>query len=207
MRLVVAEDGVLGDVGDGPGADGDDRQARLQLAEDLVDGVLVGVGLPVVAGLQDDRADLPAGVGEQPVHEILEVLVPAAHRGRILHHQHRPRALREVVEDGGQGQEGVGPDLDPVQLEAHEPGGLGQGLQLAPQRGHVGRVVAELGDGVAVIVCLHTAAARRDRVGRGDHRLPERRGGIRHRRLRYISSARSRDRRCRAVWTPGNSGR
>ena len=74
---------MLGDVGDGPGTDGDDRQARLQLAEDLVDGVLVGVGLPVFAGLQDDRADLPAGVGEQPVHEILEVLVPAAHRGRI----------------------------------------------------------------------------------------------------------------------------
>ena len=51
--------GVLGDVGDGPGADRDDRQARLQLAEDLLDGVLVGVGLPVLAGLQDDACGPP----------------------------------------------------------------------------------------------------------------------------------------------------
>ena len=89
----------------------------------------------------------------------------------------------------GQGQEGVGPDLDPVQLEALEARGLGQRVQLAPQRGHVGRVVAELGDGYG---------------GHGHHLPPQ---AATRRRLRYISSARSWARRCSAGWTPGNSGR
>ena len=56
---------MLGDVGDRARAERDHRHARSQFAEHLLDRVIVSVGLAILAGLKDDRSDLPAGVGEQ----------------------------------------------------------------------------------------------------------------------------------------------
>ena len=68
---------MLGDVGDRARAERDHRHARSQFAEHLLDRVIVSVGLAILAGLKDDRSDLPAGVGEQSMHQRLEVLAVA----------------------------------------------------------------------------------------------------------------------------------
>ena len=77
MQLVEQERRVLGDVGDRARAERDHRHARSQFAEHLLDRVIVSVGLAILAGLKDDRSDLPAGVGEQSMHQRLEVLAVA----------------------------------------------------------------------------------------------------------------------------------
>ena len=120
---------MLGDVGDGPRADRYDRQARLQLEEDLLDGVLVNVGLILAAGRRGRAAERD---GDQRGARLLRSSSPRRIGVASCTTSTGPGPCARSSRIGGQSQEGVGPDLDPVQLEALEAGGLGQRFAACP---------------------------------------------------------------------------